>query len=850
MDSYRAGTGHKGLDAIVDLLRFGDSVVWQVDALADYQRVARVFVAQALADGREVHYLRFGRHEPLLDDPRVTEHQLDPTEGFESFATDIHLLSTSLGVGACYVFDCFTDLQDRWHSDLMIMNLFKVTCPWLHELDTIAYFALIRNHHTFSTVAGIRETVQLLLDMYHIDGHTYVHPLKVFGRYAPSMFFPHLLTDSEAEAITSSEESARLFSRLHGTIDPPEPWEKLVALGTRALGGSSDEQDAARELLLAAVVGPEENRMVALCRHYLSLADLLAIARREIGTGNIGGKSVGMLLAQAILAKDAAGRFTGRMEAHDSFYLGADLFFTYIIANGWWVDWTQQKTHEGYFPAGARLHEMLSQGEFPREIKERFMRLLEHFGWSPIIVRSSSLLEDNFGNAFAGKYDSVFVANQGTPEERLRAFEDAVRTVYASAMGEEALRYRRNRRLTHLDEQMAVLVQRVSGDHHGELFFPHAAGVGNSQNQYVWEPSIDPHAGMVRLVVGLGTMAVDRTQVDYPRIVTLDRPRRSQYTGELVTRYSQHNLDVINLRENALGRVSLAEAMKLDIKADWSLFCSPDLATMRRLRELGRPVMPVPMVVDFKRLLTDTDFASLVRDMLAALEEAYDYPVDVEFTVNWKGDRFKINVVQCRPLQTRGLGKSVRPPQVLADEPCLLAMNGNFMGGSVRLALEYVVLVKPDAYLRLGEQARYAVARQVGLLNKTLKRSSYMLIGPGRWGTTTPSLGVPVHFTEITHASALVETTYTAGQFSPELSYGSHFFLDLVENGIFYAAVFEQDRRVRYDPTLVTQRPNLLAELDPEGADLAEVVHVARFEDLVLYSDIVSQRVVCRPERS
>jgi hypothetical protein len=848
MDSFTASTGHRGLDTIIDRLRFGDSVVWQVDSLDDYRWVTQFFVTQALADSRDVHYIRFARHEPLINDPRVTEHQLDPSEGFESFATDIHLLVTSQGAGACYVFDSFTDLQDFWHSDLMIMNLFRVTSPWLHELDTIAYFTLIRNSHTFSTTAGIREVTELLLDLYHIGDQTYVHPLKVFGRYSPSMFFPHLLTDEDAEAITSSEESARLFSRMYGTIDPPEPWEKLVEQGARALSGSPEEQETAKELLLATVVGPEETRMVSLCRKYFTLADLLGIARREIGTGAIGGKSVGMLLAQAILQQDAEGRFASRMEPHDSFYLGSDLFFTYIIANGWWVDWTQQKTHEGYFPAGARLHEMLSQGEFPREIRERFMRLLEHFGWSPIIVRSSSLLEDNFGNAFAGKYESVFVANQGTPEERLRAFEDAVRTVYASAMSEEALRYRRNRRLTHLDEQMAVLVQRVSGDHHGDLFFPHAAGVGNSQNQYVWEPSIDPHAGMVRLVIGLGTMAVDRTQVDYPRIVTLDRPRRSQYTGDLATRYSQHNLDVINLRTNSLGRISLREALQMNIKADWSLFCSPDLATMRRLRELGRPVMPVPMVADFKKLLTDTDFAPLVRDMLRVLEEAYDYPVDVEFTVNWTGDEFKINVVQCRPLQTRGMGKSVNPPQVGSSEPCLLSMQGNFMGGSIRLPLEYVVLVKPDAYLRLREQDRYAVARQIGVLNKALKRTSYMLIGPGRWGTTTPSLGVPVHFTEITHASALVETTYTAGQFSPELSYGSHFFLDLVENGIFYAAVFEQDRRVRYDPSLVTDRPNLLAELDPEGGDLADVIHVAQFEDLVLYSDIVSQRLVCRPE--
>ena len=142
-------------------------------------------------------------------------------------------------------------------------------------------------------------------------------------------------------------------------------------------------------------------------------------------------------------------------------------------------------------------------------------------GQSPIIVCSSSLLEDNFGNAFAGKYESVFCANQGTPEERYECFEQAVRTVYASTMNEDALEYRINRGLFDMDEQMAILVQRVSGDQYSEGFFPHLAGVGNSSNLYVWDKNIDMDAGMLRLVFGLGTRAVDRTASDYAKLYAL-----------------------------------------------------------------------------------------------------------------------------------------------------------------------------------------------------------------------------------------------------------------------------------------------------------------------------------------
>ncbi len=150
--------------------------------------------------------------------------------------------------------------------------------------------------------------------------------------------------------------------------------------------------------------------------------------------------------------------------------------------------------------------------------------MLDYFGQSPIIVRSSSLLEDSYGNAFAGKYESVFCPNQGPHHRRLEELLGAVKTVYASTMSEKALRYRAQRGLLDQDEQMSLLVQRVSGVGYGSLFYPQVAGVALSRNPYVWNECIDPAAGVVRLVFGLGTRAVDRTDDDYTRIVALNAP--------------------------------------------------------------------------------------------------------------------------------------------------------------------------------------------------------------------------------------------------------------------------------------------------------------------------------------
>ena len=199
-----------------------------------------------------------------------------------------------------------------------------------------------------------------------------------------------------------------------------------------------------------------ESRMFELYDRYFTLKDILRIAAREVGTGFIGGKSEGMLVARKILEEEGKDRFKPILESHDSYYIGSDVFYTYIVQNGWWELRTKQKTEEGYFQYAPELKEKILQGEFSENIQEKFVQMLEYFGQSPIIVRSSSLLEDNFGNAFAGKYESFFCVNQGTPEERYKAFEQAVRNVYASTMNEDALAYRMNRGLFNKDEQMAI----------------------------------------------------------------------------------------------------------------------------------------------------------------------------------------------------------------------------------------------------------------------------------------------------------------------------------------------------------------------------------------------------------
>lgn len=838
----RVSTGHKGFDEMVDMLRLGDNVVWQVNSVDDYKKLVMPFVNKAITDKRRLVYFRFGKHEPLiLKSSDVALYELDAKKGFEHFASTVHNITADEGERVFYVFDCLTDLLEEWCSDLMIGNFFKVTCPFLYELDTIAYFSLIRNEHTYDTVARIRETTQLLLDLYRVNDDLYIHPLKVWKRYSPTMFFPHRIQGKETVCVTASSEAAALFSSVDRSSAQLDYLSKLK----EEIGIMPHKHAEHKKRLLNLLIG-NDSRMADLCDQYLDLKDLEMIASREIGTGRIGGKSVGMLIARKILEREK--RFMPFMEPHDSFYLGSDIFYTYIVQNGWWQLRMKQKTEEGYYLHAQELKQKLLTGRFPENIQEQFLQMLEYFGQSPIIVRSSSLLEDNFGNAFAGKYDSVFCANQGTPKERFEAFEKAVRFVYASTMNEDALAYRIKRGLVDKDEQMAILVQRVSGDYYQDSFFPHIAGVGNSSNLYVWDPGIDMEAGMLRLVFGLGTRAVGRAVGDYAKIVCLSDPGSTPLVDyEDQKKYSQHDVDLLSLNENDLVERGLEQIADYNIKADWSLFTHIDYVAAKKLRELGYRDRKPLHILDFKKLLGETAFPGLMKDILATLSRVYDYPVDIEFTANFTANgQFKVNLVQCRPLQTRGLGKTVKFPEVTDRKEYLFSTRGDFMGGNVRLPIDYVIHVDTNAYLQRSEQDKYAVARLIGRINSAMKDKSAMLMGPGRWGTTTPSLGVPVNFSEICNMAVVCEIASTWAGFVPELSYGSHFFQDLVETGIFYAAIFDGKKDVNLNMDYISGKANELPKFVPDAAGLEDVIKVVDTKGMQIYSDIVTQRLLCR----
>lgn len=846
----RIESGIPSMDRLLDSIRLGDNVVWQVENLEDFSLFALQFAKQAIQDGRNLIYMRFAGHPPILEPQEGLKiFTFDPDEGFEAFTVKIYDRITKEGKEAFYIFDSLSALQSVWYTDLMMGNFFRVTCPYLFRLDTVAYFPLLRGRHSFDTVARIRDTTQLLLDVHRGD-NIYLHPLKVWNRYSARMFLPHSCQADDCQFSTvedgvSISRYYRLLEEesLHRQDQNLDSYDRFFTMAQQACRRGEFTQEMEKQILESTMT--KDSRLQKMILGYFKPEDYFRLRSRMIGSGSIGGKACGMLLARKIVSTTLPS-WRQYSEPHDSYYIGSDVFYTYIVSNNCWEIRIAQRTPEGYFSKAEELRDALLSGEFPANIREKFRSMLDYFGQSPIIVRSSSFLEDGFGNAFAGKYESVFCVNQGSPEERLTAFENAVRTVYASTMSPSALEYRMQRGLAFQDEQMAILVQRVSGSYQDSLYFPSAAGVGYSCSAYRWSRNMDPAAGMLRIVAGLGTRAVDRTENDYPRLANLDRPAASLHTTTAQKhQFSQRKLDVLDTEQNCLRSVNVDDLMqmlplwykKAVMERDYE--AEDACLRMNRYRQVW--------FVTCQKLLENQIFTSLMQNVLKNLEQAYQNPVDIEYTVNLdeSGD-FVVNLLQCRPLYTGTTGGRIHLPQ-LESQDIFFEIRDSSLGNSASGPIDVVVQISPVEYYNYPYQLKPRAAQAVGIINRYYRGQGkrVMLLTPGRLGTSSPELGVPVNFAEISGFSVICEVSDGRAGYMPELSYGSHMFQDLVEADILYCALWNDQRTIRYQENLFEKLENLFPEICPDQEELFSMFRVTEPKGLRIWNDVVTGKTVC-----
>lgn len=575
------------------------------------------------------------------------------------------------------------------------------------------------------------------------------------------------------------------------------------------------EEERKRELCRSMMTS--DPRLIRTILTYFDEEDFQNIQDHKTGGGVIGGKACGFLLVEKMM--DALlPEYRDRWTHCPSWFVGTDVFC------------------------------QVQDGKPIEEFREEFKRILDYFDGAPFIVRSSSLMEDGYDNAFFGKYESVFCANQGTEEERVTEILNAAGKVYDSVQNQEAMEYRRKWHRRDQEEKMGLLIQKVAGERMGDYYFPAIAGMGCSYNPYKWMEHINPEAGMLRLVVGLGTRAVTRTPGDYPRLVGLDCAQGNLWgsVGEK-HKYSQRQVDVVDLVKKEISTKSLSEIMEIMPKGYRKLTLERDTDAEEVLARRGdyRRIY----FADCQGMVEDRIFIRMMKTLLKKLEENYHQPVDIEFAVTASEEGvWNVTLVQCRPLRS-GISDQVKIPKDVDDE-FLFDVRRTSMRRSKEQNLDYIVWVDPQAYYEYPYKKKPDVGRVVGKINHYLERTEEkaLLLAPGRIGTSSPELGVPVAYADISSFVAICEVAYGKVGYRPELSYGSHMFQNLVEADVYYGAINENSKTRIYRPDMLQKFPevtiNLAGHIEPELEAIIKVFDVK--ESAVLYLDAVDGRAVCR----
>jgi pyruvate, water dikinase len=550
---------------------------------------------------------------------------------------------------------------------------------------------------------------------------------------------------------------------------------------------------------------------IAVAKQHIKVIEFGQVLDHVIPTdgnqGRLGGKAAGLILAHSILQRaKESGRLQTDYRVPTSFFLPSNGILEFIEYNNLEdlinVKYKPIEEVREEFPLVERL---FKAGSLPPTIREGLRDMLETVGEGPLVVRSSSLLEDRIGHAFSGKYRSLFIVNRGPTVKRLAELENAIAEVYASVFHPDPIEYRRE---------------------HGQMMFPLFAGVAFSTCDMRWSPRIRRSDGMARLVLGLGTRAVDRTGADYPVLVSLEQPTlRVVQRPDEVYRYSQHEVDVVDLREGQFDSLPLTNVLSRvgrllpQMNRIFSIYRDRDILPMVGIMA---QLEPRELVVTFDGLLK-SQFPRDLKRMLELLQEGIGEPVDVEFA----HDGEALYMLQCRALSHGAATERIAIPSDITDERKIFSAERYVQTAQCR-NLEYLVLVDPRDYERLpSREAMLRVARAVGALNQVLPQRRFALMGPGRWGSRGDiRLGVPVTYADICRSALLVEIARKRGAYLPDVSFGTHFFNDLVESQISYLPLYPDEPGVVWNEAFLRGSPNAMAELVPKYADMAETVHV------------------------
>jgi len=577
----------------------------------------------------------------------------------------------------------------------------------------------------------------------------------------------------------------------------------------------------------------DQARFINIAKQYITVDDFNALLHKLIhptySYGKLGGKSSGLFLATQILKKSSSDNELLRdIKIPKTWYLTSDGILQFMTYNNL-EDITEQKYKdvERVRQEYPYVVHVFKNSPFPPDMVKGLSLALDDFGDVPLIIRSSSLLEDQVGTAFAGKYKSLFVANQGTREKRLMALMDAIAEVYASTFGPDPIEYRIEHKLEDYHEEMGILIQEVVGSKVGHYYFPAFAGVAFRNNEFPWSSRVKRENGLVRIVPGLGTRAVDRLSSDYPILIAPGQPNLPvNVTLDETVRYSPKEIDLINLKTGSFETLDLKTLFK-EVGQEYP-YINKIVSILKdnqihQPRGLGIDFEKDKLIVTFEGLIKSTPFLKQMQTILQVLSEKLETPVDIEFA--YKGA--DLYLLQCRPQSYREDNHPVEIPKNIPKEKIVFSAN-RFVSNAAVPDITHIVYVSPQKYSELTEHSDLiAVGRVIGKLNKVLPKRKFILMGPGRWGSRGDiKLGVSITYSDINNTSMLIEIARKQKDYVPDVSFGTHFFQDLVEESIRYLPLYPDDPGIVFNEDFLTKSKNIFPYILPDFAHLKDTIYV------------------------
>jgi len=562
-------------------------------------------------------------------------------------------------------------------------------------------------------------------------------------------------------------------------------------------------------------------------KHYYDLIEKIVYPADS--HGRLGGKSSSLFLAMQILKEVKDKPLLKQIKTPNTWYLTSDGMVSFIHYNN--LEGVMEQKYKELDEINIEypnIVQIFKNSFFPPEIERGLMMIIDNIGEKPIIVRSSSLLEDSLKAAFSGKYKSLFLANTGDKEKRLHSLKDAIAEVYASIFSQDPIEYRSEKGLLDFNEEMGILIQEVVGNKVGKYFFPSFAGVAFSENNFRWSPRITRDDGFIRLVPGIGTRAVDRLSDDYPIMISPGKPNlRVNVSPNEIIKYSPKHIDVINMDTSRFETIEISVLIKelgpkiplikqmISISSDGFIQKPGSLINVNFQSD--------QIVINFEGLFINTDFIKQIKETLDILKLKIGEPVDIEFAHDGKD----LYLLQCRP-QSYNSDNSPSPiPQDIKQEKIIFTAENYISNGYVP-DITHVVYVDPGKYSLLNNISDLKdIGKAVGKLNKILPKKQFILLGPGRWGSRGDiKLGVNVSYADLKNTSVLIEIARQKGNYTPDLSFGTHFFQDLIEASIKYLPLYPDKKNIIFNNIFFNKSANIFSKLLPEYSHLESAIRV------------------------